>query len=66
MVRPDVEPDAPAHTPGTARGEDRVKQYGREPGRDGKRAHRMARDSTSISAEDREPIDPRMPELPPA
>ncbi len=66
MAKPDVEIDAPTHTPGTARGEDRVKQFGREPGRQNRPPDRTARDSTSINAEDREPIDPRMPQMPPA
>jgi hypothetical protein len=56
----------PAHTPGTPKGEERVRKEGLEPGRQRKPPHRVARDSTGIRPEDREPIDPRMPELPPA
>lgn len=58
--------DLPAHTPGTNRGEEWVKRAGPEPGRDDSRAGRVARDATGINAQDREPIDPRMPHLPPA
>jgi hypothetical protein len=65
MARPDVSPDAPSHTPGTAKGEERLLVYGREPGRNDGAPNRTARDSTSINARDREPIDPRMPQMPP-
>lgn len=53
----------PSHTPGTHRGEGWVKNE-KEPGREGESP--SARSSTSINAEKREPIDPRMPHLPPA
>jgi hypothetical protein len=66
MARRDVTPDLPSHTPGTPKGEERVLREGREPGRDDPRASRTARDSTSINPKDRDPIDPRMPHLPPA
>jgi hypothetical protein len=66
MAQQDVAPDTPSHTPGVPKGEERVIKEGREPGRGDRRAHRTARDSTSINAQDREPIDPRMPQLPPA
>lgn len=66
MARPDVEPDTPSHTPGTPKGEERVMRHGREAGRGDRRAHRTARDSTSINPEDHGPIDPRMPQMPPA
>jgi hypothetical protein len=56
----------PAHTPGTPKGEERVLREGLEPGRHKKAPHRTARDSTGINAKDREPIDPRMPQMPPA
>jgi hypothetical protein len=58
--------DMPTHTPGTEKGEEWVLKYGREPGRDDPRAVRTARDSTSVNAVDRDPIDPRMPHIPPA
>ena len=66
MARQEVTPDLPAHTPGTPKGEERVRREGREPGRQGKEPHRTARDSTSINPESRGPIDPRMPQMPPA
>lgn len=55
----------PAHTPGTRRGEEVVRESGREPGRHDQPPHRTARDSTSVSASHMEPIDPRMPHIPP-
>lgn len=61
-------PPVPSHVPGTPKGEERVSQSGREPGREetGARGYRSARDSTSINPSGREPIDPRMPEIPPS
>ena len=56
----------PAHTPGTPRGEEIVRKLGREAGRDHPRVGRTARDATSINPAARDPIDPRMPHLPPA
>jgi len=38
---------------------------GREPGREDRRAGRTARDATSINPQRRQPIDPRMPQMPP-
>jgi hypothetical protein len=58
--------DLSAHTPGTPKGEERVIREGREPGRRHPKGGRNARDSTSINPEARDPIDPRMPNLPPA
>ena len=55
-----------SHTPGTPKGEERVIHEGREPGRQTKGPNRTARDSTSINPEARGPIDPRMPQMPPA
>jgi hypothetical protein len=62
------DPPKPTHVPGTSKGEELVFKHGREPGRAerGKRGYRSARDSTSLNAESRGPIDPRMPEMPPA
>jgi hypothetical protein len=40
-------------------------QIEKEPGRDDPKTGRTARDSTSINAADRDPIDPRMPHMPP-
>ena len=62
------DPPAPTHVPGTHKGEELVAKRGREPGRGekGKNGYRSARDSTSLNAETHGPIDPRMPEMPPA
>ena len=61
------QPPKPIHVPGTNKGEELVRQHGREPGRSKNEPfYRAARDSTGLCAEDREPIDPRMPEMPPA
>ena len=65
MAMFEVTPDLPAHTPGTPRGEERVRRDGLEPGRRPKPPNRTARDATSINPEARKPIDPRMPEMPP-
>lgn len=61
-------PPKPTHVPGTLKGEEMVIKHGREPGRGerGKNGYRSARDSTSVNAAGREPIDPRMPQMPPA
>ncbi len=58
--------DMPAHTKGTPRGEELVKKHGREPGRENRSPDRTARDSTSINPSKHGPIDPRMPQMPPA
>ena len=60
-----VRPDISSHTPGTSKGEEVVRKKGREPGRGDRRFARTARDATSINAAAREPIDPRMPQMPP-
>jgi hypothetical protein len=60
-----VRPDLPSHTPGTPKGEERVRREGREPGRENLKVGRGARDATSINPAAEEPIDPRMPHLPP-
>jgi hypothetical protein len=63
MAHQDVKPDTPSHTMGTHRGEQWSKKSA-EPGRDGGTS--TARSSTSINPEAAGPIDPRMPNLPPA
>lgn len=63
MARQHTTPDAPAHTPGTHKGEEWTRNH-KEPGRENGTA--TARSSTGINAKNREPIDPRMPHLPPA
>ena len=66
MAKPLVKPDISSHTAGTPKGEERVRRHGREPGREDGKGVRRARDSTSINPAAHEPIDPRMPHLPPA
>ena len=59
-----ADPTASAHTPGIFSGNSKgnyEKQAGHLP--DGRRT---ARSATGINADAREPIDPRMPNLPPA
>lgn len=56
--------DILAHQHGTKRGEEWTWTGQREPGREGNM--RTARDSTSVNAKKRGPIDPRMPQMPPA
>jgi hypothetical protein len=56
----------PTHTPGTPRGEELVRRFGREPGREPPVLGRTARDATSVNPSHHGPIDPRMPHLPPA
>jgi hypothetical protein len=59
-------PPAPAHIAGTIRGEELALKKGREPGRGGQKQYRSARDSTGIDAANEQPIDPAMPNIPPA
>ncbi|HEX3987407.1 MAG TPA: hypothetical protein VHX13_12455 [Acidobacteriaceae bacterium] len=63
MARQQTTPDQPSHTPGTHKGEE-WSSHRREPGRETGTAN--ARSSTGINADKRQPIDPRMPHLPPA
>jgi hypothetical protein len=62
--KPDVSPDAPAHTPGIKGGNDSG-SYEKQPGHhpDGTST---AERSTGINAKARNPIDPSMPNLSPA
>ena len=57
-------PDIDSHTPGTRRAEEWTYEGYKEAGREGDT--RTARDATGINHRKREPIDPRMPHLPPA
>ena len=52
------------HVTGTTRGEELVIHKGPEPGRE--TGKRTARDSTSVNPKAHDPIDPRMPYMPPA
>ncbi len=65
MAHRTVRADLPAHTPGVPKGEERLHREGPEPGRENREIGRTARDSTSICPKQRDPIDPRMPHLPP-
>jgi hypothetical protein len=47
------------------KGEEYALQHGKEAGRGG-RQYRSARDSTGINADQRRPIHPAMPDIPPA
>ena len=62
--RPDVRPDVAAHLKGVHQG-NAVGNYEKQPGHlpDGRST---ASRSTGINPEDRDPIDPRMPNLSPA
>ncbi len=60
------DPPKPVHVKGMKKGEEYTMENGKEPGRGGPGPYRTARDSTSISAEDRDPIHPDMPNIPPA
>jgi hypothetical protein len=62
----DSRAELPSHTPGTPRGEELVRRYGREAGREQGHPGRTARDATSVNPAARDPIDPAMPHLPPA
>jgi hypothetical protein len=57
-------PDLPAHTPGIKSGNSKG-NYAKQPGMlpDGRRT---AEASTGVNAKARQPIDPSMPNLPPA
>jgi hypothetical protein len=62
-----MQPPAGIHVAGTNKGEETIQKKGREPGRNEHHpyGYRSARDATSINAEDRDPIDPKMPCMPP-
>jgi hypothetical protein len=61
------DPPKPIHVPGTQKGEELAHLKGHEPGRGGKDTlgYRSSRDSTGIDSKGRQPIDPRMPNIPP-
>ena len=59
-------PPQPVHIAGTIRGEELALRKGREPGRGERKQYRSSRDSTGINAQDEAPIDPAMPNIPPA
>jgi hypothetical protein len=59
-------PPDPVHIPGTSKGEECALQKGREPGRGQGKQYRSARDSTGINPQNRQPIHPDMPNIPPS
>ncbi|HZR15950.1 MAG TPA: hypothetical protein VFE51_01365 [Verrucomicrobiae bacterium] len=58
-------PPEPVHLAGMEKGEEYTLKHGKEHGRGG-RQYRSARDATGINAEQRRPIHPAMPDIPPA
>lgn len=74
MAEHDTTQDSPAHDSGTGKGEEKSSTEGKEAGRhehgdthaDRPAGGSTARDSTSINADDRNPIDPKSPKMPPA
>ena len=74
MADHDTSRDAPTHHPGARKGEEIIQDEGKEAGRHDKEQSgkdrpaggRTARDSTSINPDDRNPIDPNSPNLPPS
>jgi hypothetical protein len=64
-MRRNHKPSQPVHVPGTIRGEELAIRRGKEPGRGNKPFYRSARDATGINAQDSQPIDPAVPNIPP-
>lgn len=59
-------PRDPVHVPGVKKGEEYAVKNGHEPGRGCHGQYRSARDSTGINPDQRAPIHPAMPSIPPA
>jgi hypothetical protein len=59
MAHQDTTPDAPSHQPGSRKGESRAKPVDQ-------RLTRLNSDASGINPDDRKPIAPQMPILPPA
>ena len=74
MAQEDKGSDMASHDLGTGKGEEKSSTEGKEAGRhdtgttgaDRPAGTSTARDSTSINADNEEPIDPAMPNMPPA
>jgi len=74
MADHDTSRDAPSHHSGARKGEEILDDEGKEAGRHDKEQSgndrpaggSTARDSTSINPDDRNPINPNSPNLPPA
>jgi hypothetical protein len=65
MSKPFPHPPEPVHIPGTKKGEEAALNS-KEPGRGQGKQYRSARDSTGINPQDRQPINPAMPNIPPS
>lgn len=59
MAKEDANPDTPAHPIGARRGESRARPLAQ-------RTTRKANDATGINPDQRAPIHPKMPHMPPA
>ena len=59
MAKQDAHPDTPAHAIGIRKGESRAAPLVQRP-------TRIAKDATGINLDQRGPIHPKMPHLPPA
>jgi hypothetical protein len=59
MAYQNARPDAPTHPTGVRKGESRARPLA-------ERLTRVAKDATGVNLDQRGPIDPRMPHLPPA
>ena len=59
MAKQDTTVDSPAHAVGVRKGESRAEPLE-------KRQTRTAKDATGVNLEQRGPISPKMPQLPPA
>jgi hypothetical protein len=74
MEEHDSTSHSPSHDWGTGKGEEKSSAEGKEAGRhdhadthaDRSAGGSMARDATSINAENEDPIDPASPKMPPA
>ena len=74
MADHDTSHDAPTHHTGARKGEEIIDDEGKESGRHDKEQSghgrptggSTARDSTSINPDDRDPIDPNSPNMPPS
>ncbi len=58
MVKQDAKPDTPAHAVGIRKGESRGRPLAERP-------TRVAKDATGINLDQRGPIHPKMPHMPP-
>ena len=58
--------DISAHTPGVHKGEEEIDRVSARDRRSSGLRGRTSRDATGINADNRAPIDPQMPNLPPA